>query len=125
MYKKTFVVFSNLKLKNVSKVLVDGKEMTTQEAMEAVKGKEIQNSLITQPDGSEVLSIKTRGYKDAPQPLIVLDGKIIEVPKDAAKDIKKLANGDKHLTEISEALHLDTLAILDLVEHIRGIEDTE
>ena len=71
-----------VELKNVSKVLVDGKEMTTQEAMEAVKGKEIQNSLITQPDGSEVLSIKTRGYKDAPQPLIVLNGKIIEVSKD-------------------------------------------
>lgn len=71
-----------VELKNVSKVLVDGKEMTTQEAMEAVKGKEIQNSLITQPDGSEVLSIKTRGTKDG-QPLIVLNGKIIEIPKDA------------------------------------------
>lgn len=70
-----------VELKNVSKVLVDGKEMTTQEAMEAVKGKEIQNSLTTQPDGSEVLSIKTRGTKDG-QPLIVLDGKIIEVSKD-------------------------------------------
>ena len=68
--------------KSVSKVLVDGKEMTTQEAMEAVKGKEIQNSLTTQPDGSEVLSIKTRGTKDG-QPLIVLNGKIIEIPKDA------------------------------------------
>lgn len=45
--------------------------------------------------------------------------------EDAAKDIKKLANGDKHLTEISEALHLDTLAILDLVEHIKGIDDKE
>lgn len=71
-----------VELKNVPKVLVDGKEMTTQEAMEAVKGKEIQNSLITQPDGSKALSIKTRGYKDAPQPLIVLNGKIIEVSKD-------------------------------------------
>ena len=70
-----------VELKNVSKVLVDGKEMTPQEAMEAVKGKEIQNSLTTQPDGSEVLSIKTRGTKDG-QPLIVLDGKIIEVSKD-------------------------------------------
>lgn len=84
-----------VELKNVSKVLVDGKEMTTQEAMEAVKGKEIQNSLITQPDGSEVLSIKTRGTKDG-QPLIVLDGKIIEVPKDAAKDI----NSEEQLTKL-------------------------
>ncbi len=41
----------------------------------------------------------------------------------AAQDIKKLANGDRELMEISEALHLDTLAILDLVEHIKGIED--
>ncbi|MBR4517289.1 MAG: M56 family metallopeptidase, partial [Bacteroidaceae bacterium] len=73
-----------VELKNVSKVLVDGKVMTTQEAMEAVKGKEIQNSLITQPDGSEALSIKTRGTKDA---LIVLNGKILEIPKDAARDI--------------------------------------
>lgn len=71
-----------VELKNVPKVLVDGKEMTTQEAMEAVKGKEIQNNLTTQPDGSEVLSIKTRGTKDG-QPLIVLNGKIIEIPKDA------------------------------------------
>lgn len=85
-----------VELKNVSKVLVDGKEMTTQEAMEAVKGKKIQNSLITQPDGSEVLSIKTRGYKDAPQPLIVLNGKIYEIPKDAAKDI----NSEEQLTKL-------------------------
>lgn len=85
-----------VELKNVSKVLVDGKEMTTQEAMEAVKGKEIQNSLITQPDGSEALSIKTRGYKDAPQPLIVLNGKIYEIPKDAAKDI----NTEEQLTKL-------------------------
>lgn len=71
-----------VELKSAPKVLVDGKEMTTQEAMEAVKGKEIQNSLTTQPDGSEVLSIKTRGTEDG-QPLIVLNGKIIEIPKDA------------------------------------------
>ena len=57
-----------VEVKNVSKVLVDGKEMTPQEALKAVQGKEIQNSLTTQPDGSEALSIKTRGYKDAPQP---------------------------------------------------------
>lgn len=70
-----------VELKSAPIILVDGKEMTAQEAMEAVKGKEIQNSLTTQPDGSEVLSIKTRGTKDG-QPLIVLDGKIIEVSKD-------------------------------------------
>ncbi len=85
-----------VELKNVSKVLVDGKEMTPQEAMEAVKGKEIQNSLTTQPDGTEALSIKTRGYKDAPQPLIVLNGKIYEIPKDAAKDI----NSEEQLTKL-------------------------
>lgn len=82
-----------VELKNVSKVLVDGKEMTPQEAMEAVKGKEIQNSLITQSDGSEALSIKTRGTKDA---LIVLNGKIFEIPKDAAKDI----NSEEQLTKL-------------------------
>lgn len=70
-----------VELKSAPIILVDGKEMTPQEAMETVKGKEIQNSLTTQPDGSEVLSIKTRGTKDG-QPLIVLDGKIIEVSKD-------------------------------------------
>lgn len=70
-----------VELKNAPIILVDGKEKTPQEAMEAVKGKEIQNSLTTQPDGSEVLSIKTRGTKDG-QPLIVLNGKIIEIPKD-------------------------------------------
>lgn len=37
----------------------------------------------------------------------------------AAQDIKAMAHGDTHLEEISEALHLDTLAILDLVEHIK------
>lgn len=84
-----------VELKSAPIILVDGKEMTPQEAMEAVKGKEIQNSLTTQPDGSEVLSIKTRGTKDG-QPLIVLDGKIIEVPKDAAKDI----NSEEQLTKL-------------------------
>lgn len=64
---------------------VDGRELMPKEALKAVKGKEIQNSLTTQPDGSEVLSIKTRGTEDG-QPLIVLNGKIIEIPKDA-KDI--------------------------------------
>ena len=85
-----------VELKNVSKVLVDGKEMTPQEALKVVQGKEIQNSLITQPDGSEVLSIKTRGYKDAPQPLIILNGKIFETPKGATKDI----NSEEQLTKL-------------------------
>lgn len=96
-----------VELKNVSKVLVDGKEMTTQEAMEAVKGKEIQNSLITQPDGSEVLSIQTKGTKDA---LIVLNGKILEIPKDAAKDI----NSEEQLTKLLNinAEDVESIAVL-------------
>lgn len=61
---------------------VDGRELMPKEALKAVQGKEIQNSLTTQPDGSKVLSIKTRGTEDG-QPLIVLNGKIIEIPKDA------------------------------------------
>lgn len=99
-----------VELKNVSKVLVDGKEMTPQEAMEAVKGKEIQNSLTTQPDGSEALSIKTRGYKDAPQPLIVLNGKIYEIPKDAVKDI----NSEEQLTKLLNinAEDIESIAVL-------------
>ena len=84
-----------VELKNLSKVIVDGKEMTPQEAVKVVQGKEIQNNLITQPDGSKVLSIKTRGYKDAPQPLIILNGKIFETPKDA-KDI----NSEEQLTKL-------------------------
>ncbi len=96
-----------VELKNVSKVLVDGKEMTPQEAMEAVKGKEIQNSLITQSDGSEALSIKTRGTKDA---LIVLNGKIFEIPKDAAKDI----NSEEQLTKLLNinAEDVESIAVL-------------
>ena len=99
-----------VELKNVSKVLVDGKEMTPQEAMEAVKGKEIQNSLTTQPDGSEALSIKTRGYKDALQPLIVLNGKIYEIPKDAAKDF----NSEEQLTKLLNinAEDVESIAVL-------------
>ena len=85
-----------VELKSAPRILVDGKEMTPQEALKAVQGKEIQNSLTTQPDGSEALSIKTRGYKDAPQPLIVLNGKIFETPKDAPKDI----NSEEQLTKL-------------------------
>lgn len=85
-----------VEVKNAPKILVDGKEMTPQEAIKAVQGKEIQNSLTTQPDGSEALSIKTRGYKDGPQPLIVLNGKIFEIPKDAVKDI----NSEEQLTKL-------------------------
>jgi hypothetical protein len=82
-------------VENVSKVIVDGKEMTPQEALKAVQGKEIKNSLTTQPDGSEVLSIKTRGTKDG-QPLIVLNGQVFETPKDAPKDI----NSEEQLTKL-------------------------
>ena len=85
-----------VELKEAPRIIVDGKEMTPQEALEAVKGKEIENSLTTQPDGSEVLSIKTRGYKDAPQPLIVLNGQVFELPKDAPKDI----NSEEQLTKL-------------------------
>ena len=97
-----------VELKNAPKVLVDGKEMTTQEAMEAVKGKEIQNSLTTQPDGSEVLSIKTRGTEDG-QPLIVLNGKIIEIPKDA-KDI----NSEERLAKLLDidAEDIESITVL-------------
>ena len=41
------------------RVKVDGKEMTPEEALKAVRGKEIKNSLITGSDGSTILSIKT------------------------------------------------------------------
>ncbi len=61
---------------------VDGRELMPKEALKAVQGKEIHNNLTTLPDGSKVLSIKTRGTEDG-QPLIVLNGKIIEIPKDA------------------------------------------
>ena len=61
---------------------VDGRELMPKEALKAVQGKEIQNNLTTLPDGSKVLSIKTRGTEGG-QPLIVLNGKIIEIPKDA------------------------------------------
>ena len=88
-----------VEVENLSKVIVDGKEMTPQEALEAVKGKEIQNSLTTQPDGSEVLSIKTRGTKDG-QPLIVLNGKIFEIPKDASKDINLNNMHEEQLTKL-------------------------
>ena len=84
-----------VELKSAPRILVDGKEMTPQEALKAVQGKEIQNSLTTQPDGSEALSIKTRGTKDG-QPLIVLNGKIYEIPEDAAKDI----NSEEQLTKL-------------------------
>ena len=59
-----------------------------------MQGNEIQNSLTTQRDRSEVLSIKTRA-EDA-QPLIVLNGQIFETPKDAPKDI----NSEEQLTKL-------------------------
>ena len=112
-------------VENLSKVIVDGKEMTPQEALEAVKGKEIQNSLTTQPDGSKVLSITTTEAKadtekekvkieeisgeaaasvdeaiekaqEKAQPLLILNGQIFELPKDAPKDI----NSEEQLTKL-------------------------
>ena len=74
-----------VELKEAPRIVVDGREMTPQEALEAVQGKEIQNSLTTQPDGSTALSVTTKP-EDA-QPLIVLNGQIVEIPQDAAKDI--------------------------------------
>ena len=75
-----------VELKEAPRVVVDGREMTPQEAVKAVQGKEIKNSLATQPDGSTVLSIKTQELEDktqkTAQPLIVLDGKIYEIPED-------------------------------------------
>ena len=41
------------------RVKVDGKEMTPNEALKAVRGKEIKNSLSTGSDGSATLSIET------------------------------------------------------------------
>ena len=41
------------------RVKVDGKEMTPNEALKAVRGKEIKNSLSTSSDGSATLSIET------------------------------------------------------------------
>ena len=75
-----------VEVKEAPRVVVDGKEMTPQEAVKAVQGKEIKNSLATQPDGSTVLSIKTQEpdnkTQKTAQPLIVLDGKIYEIPED-------------------------------------------
>lgn len=114
-------------VENVSKVVVDGKEMTIREAMEAVKGKEIKNSLTTLPDGSKVLSITTGAKADSEKeklkieeisgeasasvdeaiekaledarPLIILNGKIFEIPKDA-KDINLKRMHEEQLTKL-------------------------
>ncbi|MBR5052612.1 MAG: hypothetical protein IKW91_05255, partial [Bacteroidaceae bacterium] len=111
-------------VENVSKVIVDGKEMTPQEALKAVQGKEIQNSLTTLPDGSKVLSITTEPKSDTEKvkveeitgeaaasvdealliktrpedarPLIVLNGQVFALPKDAPKDI----NTEEQLTKL-------------------------
>lgn len=47
-------------IKPAPKVVVDGKEMTPHEAIKAVQGKEIKNSLTTLPDGSTELSVETK-----------------------------------------------------------------
>lgn len=48
------------------KVVVDGKEMTEQEAVKAVEGKEIKNSVSTQTDGTTVLETTTAEPDDEP-----------------------------------------------------------
>ena len=46
-------------LKGTPRLVVDGKEMTPEEAMKAVGGKSVKNSLSTGSDGSATLSIET------------------------------------------------------------------
>ena len=53
-----------VEVKSAPRILVDGKEVSPQEALKAVQGKEIKNSLATQPDGSTVLSINTTKSTD-------------------------------------------------------------
>ena len=53
-----------VELKETPRVVVDGREMTPQEAVKAVQGKEIKNSLAPQPDGSTALSIETTEPKE-------------------------------------------------------------
>ncbi|MBR5394713.1 MAG: hypothetical protein IK144_06465 [Bacteroidaceae bacterium] len=95
-----------VEVKNVSKVIVDGKEMAPKEAMKAVQGKEIQNSLTTQPDGSEALSIKTRP-KEA---LIVLNGKVLEtkaIDVTSEEQLSKLLNVNPEEIESITCLQKD------------------
>ena len=80
-----------VELKEAPRIIVDGKEMAPKEAMKAVQGKEIQNSLTTQPDGSEALSIKTRPE----EALIVLNGKVLEtkaIDVTSEEQLSKLLN---------------------------------
>ena len=80
-----------VELKEAPRIVVDGKEMAPGEAMKAVQGKEIQNSLTTQPDGSEALSIKTRPE----EALIVLNGEILEtkaIDVTSEEQLSKLLN---------------------------------
>ena len=95
-----------VEVKNVSKVVVDGKEMTPHEAIKAVQGKEIQNSLTTQPDGSTALSIKTRP-KDV---LVILNGKIFERTKNAETDIMEEEQLTKQLNINPE--DIESIAVL-------------
>ena len=53
-----------VEVKSVPRIVVDGKEMSPHEALKAVQGKEIKNSLASQPDGSTVLSINTTKSTD-------------------------------------------------------------
>ncbi|MBO7136978.1 MAG: energy transducer TonB [Bacteroidaceae bacterium] len=106
-----------VELKEAPRVVVDGKEMTPQEAVKAVQGKEIQISSGTEPNGETTLSIKTKekvkveeisgeasasvdeALEKATQPLIVLNGKVFEVPKDA-KDINLKRMHEEQLTKL-------------------------
>ena len=97
-----------VEVKNAPRIVVDGKEMTPHEAIKAVQGKEIKNSLTTQPDGSTTLSIKTRPENA----LIVLNGKIVEVPEDAKgiqdeERLTKLLNIDAEDVESITVLQKD------------------
>ena len=73
------------------RLVVDGQEMTVQEAMNAVRGKEIQNAVTPQPDGSTELQITT----SAPEPtdkkpyLLYIDNKNVGT----IENVEALRNG--------------------------------
>ena len=88
-----------VELKEAPRVVVDGKEMTPQEAVKAVQGKEIKNSLATQPDGSSALSVETKEST----PLIVLNGQIFEIPENQ----KGIISGRMHEEQLTKLLNID------------------
>ncbi|MBQ8051500.1 MAG: TonB family protein [Bacteroidaceae bacterium] len=65
------------------RLIVDGKEMTEQEAINAVQGKEIQNTVTTQPDGSTELQITASAPDDDP---------VVDVPDKSAEFPDSLGN---------------------------------